>query len=396
MKRVLTLCIVMMLVCVLPGMACAMDLEEWNLTCLYTSSGGTVYDLTVQEIADDTASSTDMTYTYVFTPIGSIAAGSAVKPTGETEEGKVEVAYYDGGVRYGYMDAGSYSSAYVTVSVGSKTYKIPTRATSSDASLRKSITLRYSGADVEAVLEVYYGGGSSAGEDETGSGGSGSKKAVVSDRMNPTFRWTDEQGTEQTVTLVTLGLVDSVVKLNGETITVMTKDLTWDHDVKDENKLLAVVDAKRTGQATMHAKAKAKSDVLKKVDTNRIVLVLRIGKSYTRVLCDGVEGFILTDALDFYPVGGVKEDDAPTPVPGWVSYKGKVNSRQSINIRQNGQNGSRIIEEIPAGTPVWVFNQDGKWSEIEVDGYRAFILSEYITLDDTFEAEESSAASETE
>lgn len=397
MKRILTLCLFLTLLCALPVMACAMDQEEWDLTCLYSSSGGTVYDLTVQEIADDTASSTDMTYTYVFTPIGSIAAGSAVKPTGEKEEGKVEVAYYDGGVRYGYMDAGSYSSAYVSVTAGGKTYKIPTRATGSDASLRKSITLRYSGADVEAVLEAYYGGGSSddATDDETGGssgGGSGSKKAEVSDRMNPTFRWTDEQGTEQTVSLVTLGLVDSVVKLNGETITVMTRDLTWDHDVKDENKLLAVVDAKRTGQATMHAKSKAKSDVLKKVDTNRIVLVLRIGKSYTRVLCDGVEGFILTDVLDFYPVGGVKDEGKPAPVPGWVSYKGKVNSRQSINIRQNGQNGSRIIEEIPAGTPVWVFDQDGKWAEIEVDGYRAFILSEYITLDDTFEAEEAPEA----
>lgn len=396
MKRILTLCLLMAMLCVIPVMGQAMDQEEWDLTCLYTSSGGTVYDLTVEETTNDSASSTDIGYTCIFTPVGSLASGSAVKPTGEKEDGKVEVAYYDGGVRYGYMEAGSYASAYITVTAGGKTYKIPSRATQSDALLRKSIALRYSGADVEAVLEAYYGGDSGDDGDEDSSaddsvssnGGSGSSsKAAASDRMNPVFRLIDENGEENMVTLVTLGLVDSEVKLNGEVTTVRTADLTWDHDVDDENKLLAVINAKRTGQVTMHAKSKAKSTVLKKIDTNRIVLVLRIGKSYTRILCDGVEGFVLTDALDFYPVGGVKEEDAPTPVPGWVSYKGKVNSKQSVNIRQSGQNGSRIIEEIRAGTPVWVFQQEGKWSEIEVDGYRAFILSEYITLDDTFEAE---------
>lgn len=391
MKRILTLCLLMAMLCMIPVLGQAMDQEEWDLTCLYTSSGGTVYDLTVEETSSDSASATDIGYTYIFTPVGSLASGSAVKPTGEKEDGKVEVAYYDGGVRYGYMEAGSYASAYITVTAGGKAYKIPSCATKSDAMLRKSIALRYSGADVEAVLEVYYGGGSGEGKDEDSSsnngGGNGGATVKASNQMNPIFIMKDEDGTEKTVALIQLGLMDSQVKVDGETITVRTSELSWEHDVKDENKLLAVINAKRTGQVTMHAKSKAKSAVLKKIDTNRIVLVLRIGKSYTRILCDGVEGFVLTDALDFYPVGGVKDENAAMPVPGWVSYKGKVNSKQSVNIRQNGQNGSRIIEEIRAGTPVWVFQQEGKWSEIEVDGYRAFILSEYITLDDTFEAE---------
>lgn len=390
MKRFLTWICLLALLCAAPVLGSAMDLEEWDLTCLYASTGGTVYDLTIKEIADGTsATATDLTY--VFTPIGSIGAGRAVKPTGEAEGDKVEIAYYDGGVRYGYMDAGSYQSAYITVNAGGKSYKIPHRATSSDSLLRKSIALRYSGADVEAVLAAYYGGGSEddAGDSDGTTGGSGTggqKKATVSDRMNPTFKLMGEDGTEQVVTMVTLGLVDSEVKLNGETVTVKTADLTWDHDVDDENKRLAIIDAKRTGEATMHAKSKAKSDVLKKCDTNRVVAVLRLGKVYSRVLYDGVEGFVMTDALDFYPVGGVKAG-GEAPVPGWVSYKGRTNSKQTINIRQSGKNGSRIIDEFRAGTPVWVFSIDGKWAEIEVGGYRAFILREYVTLDESYEAD---------
>lgn len=391
MKRFLTWICLLALLCAVPVLGSAMDQEEWDLTCLYASTGGTVYDLTIKEIADGTsATATDLTY--VFTPVDSVASGAAVKPTGEKEQDKVEVAYWNGGVRYGYMDAGSCYSSAVSIEANGKTYKIPSRATSSDSLLRKSIALRYSGADVEAVLAAYYGGGSEddagdSGEGTTGSSGTaGQKKATVSDRMNPTFKLVGEDGTEQVVTMVTLGLVDSEVKLNGETMTVRTADLTWDHDVDDENKRLAIIDAKRTGEATMHAKAKAKSDVLKKCDTNRVVAVLRLGKVYSRVLYDGVEGFVMTDALDFYPIGGVKEG-GEAPVPGWVSYKGRTNSKQTINIRQSGKNGSRIIDEFRAGTPVWVFSMDGKWAEIEVGGYRAFILKEYVTLDESYEAD---------
>ena len=388
MKRFGTILCFALLLCMLPVLGSAMDAEEWNLTCLYSSTGSTVYDLSIKEVEDGgVATTTDLTY--IFTPVGSVGAGAAVKPTGEKSGGKVEIAYWSGSVRYGYVDAGSYHSDSISITANGKTYAIPKRATSSEAMMSKSIALRYSGADVEAVLDAYYRGDQGSDDDasdESGEGsgnGSSSTKKTASDRMNPVFRLVGEDGSEQVVSLVTLGLVDSEVKLNGEVITVKTSDLTWDHDVDDENKLLAVIDAKRTGEATMHAKAKAKSDVLKKCDTNRVVVVLRLGKGYTRILYDGVEGFVLTDALTFYPVGGVKEKDE-APVPGWVSYKGNVKSRQKINIRQSGKNGSRIVDEFKAGTPVWVFGIDGKWAEVEVGGYRAFILKEHITLDESY------------
>ena len=392
MKRFAAWLILITALLCIPLLGSAMDLEEWDLTCLYSSKSCTVYELTVKEIADGTsATATDLTY--VFTPVASLGAGRAVKPTGDVTDGKAEIAYYEGGVRYGYVDAGMYQSAYFTVTAGGKSYKIPHRASGNESTLRKSIALRYSGADVEKVLEAYYGGGDSSsgdgGDADTGgdSAGKTQKKAVVSDRMNPTFRLVAEDGTEQPVTLVTLGLVDSEVKLGGETVTVMTRDLVWDHDVDNENQRLAIINAKRTGEATMHAKAKAKSDVVRKCDTNRVVVVLRVGKGYSRVLYDGVEGFVMTDALEFYPVGGVKQGEE-APKPGWVSYKGKTNSRQKINVRQNGKNGSRIVDEFKAGTPVWVFGTEGKWAEIEVGGYRAYILKKYLTMDESWQPQD--------
>lgn len=390
-----------LLLCLLAGAALAgpSNQEEWDLYCVHKSNSCTLYDVVVKEVENgsyDENGATQTDLTYVYSAVGSLPAGRSVKPTGEKAGDKVEIAYWEGGRRYAFVDSGSYEGSSFSVKVNGTSYRFPTMASSNDVLLRRSIMLRYPGADAEKIIQAYYGGGVSEddGTEEDGEGSSGSsakKKAVVSDRMNPVFRWTDENGQEQVVSVVTLGMVDTVIRVNGEEKTVRTKELTWDHKVTKENQRLAIINAKRTGEATMHAKAKAKSDVLKKCDTNRIVVVLKVGKTYTRILYKGVEGFVLTSALDFYPIGGVTEKDE-APLPGWVSYKGKVKSRQSINIRQNGKNGSRIVDEIRAGTPLWVFKTEGKWAEVEVAGYRAWILKEYVTMDDSYVPENEPAA----
>ena len=116
------------------------------------------------------------------------------------------------------------------------------------------------------------------------------------------------------------------------------------------------------------------------ISLNRTVLVLSVGKSYAKVYCDGLVGYVRNSSLTFCPVGGVKEGES-APVPGWVSFRGRLNSKNTVNIRQRGKNGSRILADFIAGTPVMVFSQSDRWAEIDVGGYRAFILNEYLTLD---------------
>ena len=391
MKRVgILMCLMALILCALPAVGGAVSItsaEEWDLYCLYTAqSSATVYELMIQEVADgadNLASGTDLTY--VFNPIGTVSAGASISPTVESAQGKTEIAYWNGAKCYGFVDDAvvGYAAKSVTASNGKK-YTLPSRVLNNDALLRRSIALRYPGEDAEIIIAALNGGDASSGTDEGGTSSdtnSGSWKAVVeASGLSAPVTLVGEAGEEQPVTVKTLGLVTSLVTLDGEEVAVDTADLRWETKV-DADKMLAIINAPRTGKATLHAKSSSKSAVLGKCDTNRVVLVLASGKNYTKISYDNTVGYVLTSALKFYPVGGVEEDEEP-PKPGWVSFRGKLNSKNTINIRMNGKNGSRILTDFIAGTPLWVFSQDDRWTEIDVGGYHGYILNEYVTLDE--------------
>ena len=394
MKRTgLLLCLSALVLCALPAVGGAVSItsaEEWDLYCLYTAqSSATVYELLIQEVADgeeNLASGTDLTY--VFNPIGTVYAGAAISPTGESAQGKTEIAYWNGARCYGFVDASvvGYAAKSVTASNGKK-YTLPTRVLNNDALLRRSIALRYPGEDAEMIIATLNGGGASSdpgeGESSSGSGSGSWKAAVEASGLSAPVTLVGEDGEERPVTVKTLGLVTSLVRLDGEDVTVDTADLRWETKVS-AGKMMAIINAPRTGKATLHAKSSSKSAVLGKCDTNRVVLVLASGKNYTKISYDNTVGYVLTSALKFYPVGGVDEDEEP-PKPGWVSFRGKLNSKNTINIRMNGKNGSRILTDFIAGTPLWVFSQTDRWTEIDVGGYHGYILNEYVSLDESGE-----------
>ena len=394
MKRTgLLLCLMVLVLCALPAVGGAVSItsaEEWDLYCLYTAqSSATVYELLIQEVADgeeNLASGTDLTY--VFNPIGTVSAGAAISPTGESAQGKTEIAYWNGARCYGFVDASvvGYAAKSVTASNGKK-YTLPARVLNNDALLRRSIALRYPGEDAEMIIAALNGGGASSdpgeGESSSGSGSGSWKAAVEASGLSAPVTLVGEDGEERPVTVKTLGLVTSLVRLDGEDVTVDTADLRWETKVS-AGKMMAIINAPRTGKATLHAKSSSKSAVLGKCDTNRVVLVLASGKNYTKISYDNTVGYVLTSALKFYPVGGVAEDEEP-PKPGWVSFRGKLNSRNTINIRMKGKNGSRILTDFIAGTPLWVFSQTDRWTEIDVGGYHGYILNEYVTLDESGE-----------
>lgn len=386
MKRLILLfCLVML--CAWAGCAqAASTLEEWNATVLYTmGSSATVYDLEVRENA--TASSTDLEY--VFTASGSVSAGAAVSPTGESDNGKMEIAYWNGGKRYGYVDPSSYYYDAISVKASDgKTYKIPKRALSSNAMTRWSITLRYNGSVVDMVMEALSGGGGSDEDDGT-NGGNGSSNWKPPAYSTASVTWINAEGEEKIVSIITLGTVECVIRVDKEEMTVPTSELKWETEAP-ENKRLASVYAPKGGKAAMRTKSSSKAAVIEQVKTNRLVLVLATGKNWTKVVHEGKIGFIKTSSLRFYPVGGVNEKDQVEgyPKPGFVTFRGRIKSRNTVNVRMNGKNGSRILTDFKAGTPITVFKQEGKWSEIDVGGYRAFILTEYVTLAEDLETEE--------
>lgn len=364
------------LICVMmASSALALTELEWNVRSGYKSVGNvSLYEAYYEE---GVASGTDIPAgTYRFDSAGFVPAGSYVRLTGEKIEDKIEIMYYRGGATYyGYVSPDSVTSAMVTITAANgEKFTISEACYNNPGTWYMVLSEKYGADKAQLAMEAMQSSGSS---DSPSTGDTAERKATI---VRSGIRWVDENGEEQSVTLDTLGTAVSVIVYNKEKLAVPTADLRWDTSA-EADEMLAVIKAHKSGKASLRDKASTKGNVIKKVTTNRIVLVMEKGKKFTKVLCDGMVGYIINTALTYYPVGGIDEGEAE-PQPGWVSFRGKLKSRNTVNIRQNGKNGSRILTDFIAGTPIMVFSQDEKWSEIDVGGYRAYILNEYVTLDD--------------
>ena len=192
-------------------------------------------------------------------------------------------------------------------------------------------------------------------------------------RETMTF-YRNPQGLLLPVSVVYVGLGRSKIQLNGSEALVATSNLIWETEAPAD-KLLAVINAPKTGQAKMRSKAKVKSTVLATCRTNQVVRVLKIGSSWTFVDYGGLRGYIQTSSLTFY-------DNQPRSyVTGYISVKGKTPAGETVYIRAAAKNNSRHLEEYPVSTPLTIFSENGDWMEIDVEGWHCYILSKYVTLD---------------
>lgn len=183
-----------------------------------------------------------------------------------------------------------------------------------------------------------------------------------------------EDGELQPVKLLSVGSLYSRISIQRKVSQIPTRDLIFEMDENvPEEMRFASINAKRTGLATMHLRGSVKSDVVGRYQTNKIVLVLSLGRLYTKVWCDGSVGYIKTSSLSFY---GAPDKDTTIAT---MAYKGRTKSRNTINIRQNGKSNSRILTDIPCGARLTVLGYgEESWVEVEVNGWRAWVQEKYI------------------
>jgi uncharacterized protein YgiM (DUF1202 family) len=171
--------------------------------------------------------------------------------------------------------------------------------------------------------------------------------------------------------IVLLGTVYTVVSNGSQMETVPTNSLTFSASVPADH-ALAVIWAPRTGRAALRKSASDNAELLKQCKTGRIVIVLEAGKKYTRIIYKDTEGYIRTDCLHFYPAS------AETVLNGTLSYNGHTNGGTTINIRLEPD--GYVIDDLSTGTAVTVLVQGDKWTEIEVNGIRGYVLNKFLTV----------------
>ena len=177
---------------------------------------------------------------------------------------------------------------------------------------------------------------------------------------------------EQPVQVLALGSWVSIIRLGKENIEVYTRELTFATKT-GEGLQLAMINAPKNGQASMRKRASGRGAIIMKCQTNRIVAVTETTKKYAKFVYKDAEGYVLRSSLTFItPQEGQAEF-------AYIAYKGNARSKQTVKVRQKASGSSRILDEFPCGQRVVVIQRGDKWTEIEVENLRCFILNEFLT-----------------
>ncbi|MDO4836874.1 MAG: SH3 domain-containing protein [Clostridia bacterium] len=184
---------------------------------------------------------------------------------------------------------------------------------------------------------------------------------------------------DETVEVLAVGTRVSIIQRNGAREEVYTDTLRFAEDV-EAGKQLAIITAPKSGQASMFKKASGKSAIIMKCQTGRIVPVLAVTKNFALVQYKDAVGYVKRSSLTFL------DADSGEATFAYIAYKGKTSSNNTVKVRQKASSNGRILDEFPCGQRVTVIAPGEKWTEIEVENLRCYILSEFLTTVDEADA----------
>lgn len=377
MKRRFFLCILAAALCVCAA-AFAVELT-WNQTCYQKTSAAT----TLYVMIDGEGS---------LTPTSALPAGTYIRTTGQTIEGKTGISYSANNrdPLYGYIDGSVIVSATQTVTLPSGTkVTVGEALVRSRTALNLWLDMEYGETldgstyvdenGVEHDIGNEEAGGAEGEFDGNALWGSAMGQASVHNGSYTPTWYTDDEGNQIPVQVCYMGLARSRIIMNGEEQMVETWRLSWETEAP-EDQVLAVVSPNDAAEVRFLAKDTAKATVLTRVPTNRVVRVIRTGKNWTLVDIDDPEmprGYISTPVLEFFP-------NIPMPYrAAKLSVLGRTKGSDPVWIRAEDSSNGRRIVQFDLGEPISVYAQSSLgWSEIDIGGYHAYILSEFVTFDD--------------
>ncbi len=177
------------------------------------------------------------------------------------------------------------------------------------------------------------------------------------------------------VRLVQLGLHESAVTLQGEELVVPTQYLQFGEN-RDGAHRIGVVNAPRTGEASLREAEGGSAKLIQQAKTGRIAAVLEYnGGTFTKILYDGVEGYIRTDCLIFH-----SGEKAPMGT-GTLHMKGATDGAKTVTLRSTASTSQTKVTALPTGTVVNVYEHSGDWYGVEADGWYGYVQSQYLNME---------------
>lgn len=170
---------------------------------------------------------------------------------------------------------------------------------------------------------------------------------------------------DSTIQLVQLGLYESTIrkKDNSSVLSVPTKELSWEMETPS-TKRLASVKAPKKGSASLRKEGTTDSDIITKVKTGTLLLVMEHGKEFSKVAYGSRTGYIMNDALDFY-TGNEKARNAVITNPDTRLHSGAGADYSTIGY-------------LSYGAKVNAIKTKGNWVMVNADGYVGYVAKKYI------------------
>ena len=318
-----------------------------------------------------------------------LPAGTYLVTNGKSMNGLTGITYSmnDRNVLYGYIDGSAITSATKTVTLPSgKKVVVGEALVRSRTALNLWLEMEYGETLDGSTYTDENGqqqdiGNESALDDEGSEDGDARWARALGGaygRNGTSTRtvYCDDEGNEKEVQVCYMGLARSRVVMDGEEQMVETWRLSWDTEAS-EDKVLAVTRS-FAGEFRVWDKAQGTKTVIYRIKCNRVVQVVKIGKHYT--LVDANEagmpmGFIANDNLEYYPNIHWPYESAK------ITVKGNPKGHDPVWIRAEDSGNARTIVQFDLGEMLSVYAQNKRWSEVDVGGYHAYILNEFVTFE---------------
>lgn len=363
MRKLLAAVTLLMVCLLLPVMASADSLYEWNRSCRRKmSSTTTVYS------GGDVMRVTD-----------TIPAGTYVKVLSQVEtRAWINYMKSDGVLRHGFVDPKCIGSAVIVF-------------TDADGDRHGIQELQYyemygNNPPPGGVLDkpLPGGNGETVGKPITGDATdtTGSTTSTGTNKASSKSKSTKKTETVQTpahdilwqnekVQVRTLGAINSVIVADGEEQTIPTSELTFSEKVAEDKRLASIL-APRTGRCYLRAKASSKGTVIDKCPAGTVVQVIKYGKSYCQIVFEGQVGYVQTACLTFL--------DPAAAILGTtvLTYNGRATGAAQVPIRNTASNDSCIVVKLRSGTEVTVLAHTGKWYEVAYEGLHGFVHESFM------------------
>lgn len=177
---------------------------------------------------------------------------------------------------------------------------------------------------------------------------------------------------EELKSVALIGTNRCLLQENGELKSVKTNSVHFG-DTTKKNKMVAFARANADGYVQLLAEPQPRSRVIGYLKTGTLVGVIKAGSNYTRVFVDGVVGCVKNNMIGYVTV-----DKKPMNT-GVLTAGGVIDPATTINVL-SASSKSYLVDALPCGLKVDVWEKKGSYYEIEANGLRVWVHQTNLTL----------------